>query len=84
MQFECHYYATHIFFVCVWGVLFSTSWHQLCLQQDGMTPLHIAAKNGHVDVVVALLEGKANVAATEKVQEQWGVRDCGTLAFCLL
>ncbi len=40
------------------------------LVQDGMTSLHVAAMCGHVDVVVALLEGKANVAAMEKVKDQ--------------
>ena len=38
-----------------------------------MTSLHMAAKCGHVDVVVALLEGKADVAAMGKVIEQWRV-----------
>jgi ankyrin repeat protein len=33
-----------------------------------MTPLHFASMRGHADVVVALLEGKADVAAIDKVK----------------
>jgi hypothetical protein len=40
---------------CVWGV------------QDGSTPLHMAAKNGHTAIVEALVTAGAEVNVTDKV-----------------
>jgi hypothetical protein len=42
--------------------------HTLCLQ-DGWTPLHRAAWNGHEDVVVLLLDRGANVDAANRVSD---------------
>jgi hypothetical protein len=36
--------------------------------QEGATPLHLAADNGHVESVVALCEHGANKEATDKVR----------------
>ena len=45
-----------------------TSVRVVCLRQDGITSLHVAAMFGHVNIVAALLEGKADVAAMQKVK----------------
>ena len=36
--------------------------------QDGMTPLYIASKEGHIDVVQLLLQMFADVSISEKVE----------------
>jgi ankyrin repeat protein len=38
------------------------------MQADGRTALHIAARNGHTDIVKALLAAGANVSATTTVR----------------
>ena len=45
----------------------SPSLSLLLYAQDGKTALHRAAENGHVETVLALLEGKATVDAHDKV-----------------
>ena len=44
-------------------------WHA---PQDGSTPLHAAAKEGHLEVVQALEKAGANKDATDKVREGRG------------
>jgi len=38
---------------------------------DGYTPLHVAAREGHVDVCEALLDNKASVSLSTKVSCAW-------------
>ena len=37
------------------------------VSQDGITPLHLVASNGHTEVVKVLMEAGATVEATDKV-----------------
>ena len=39
--------------------------------QDGSTPLHFAADNGHVEVARLLINHKANVNAVNKVPSSY-------------
>ena len=39
----------------------------LCIQGDGWTALHFAAKHGNVEIVEALLKGGAEVGTKEEV-----------------
>ena len=36
--------------------------------QDGWTPLHKAASNGHVEIAQMLMDKGANIEATDEVQ----------------
>lgn len=40
----------------------------VCFSQDGWTALHIAAQEGHKEIVVTLLEADADVNSTLKVK----------------
>ena len=42
--------------------------------QDGWTALHWASRNGHGEVVKALVEAKANVDVQTEVRRDWGQR----------
>ena len=42
--------------------------------QDGETALHQASRNGHGEVVKALVEAKANVDVQTEVRRGWGQR----------
>ena len=41
----------------------------VCTVQDGYTPLHIAAQNGHVEVVETLIKSGADISVVEKVSQ---------------
>jgi len=41
----------------------------LLSSKDGWTPLHVAAKNGHAELVEMLIKSEADVNATSKVRQ---------------
>jgi hypothetical protein len=53
--------------VCGYRHFFRVYW--ICtVRQDKWTPLHWAARNGHKEIVVALLEGGADIEAKDDVR----------------
>ena len=39
--------------------------------EEGYTPLHVAAKEGHVDICEILLDNDASIALKTKVSGKW-------------
>ncbi len=50
------------------------------VSQDGWTPLHVAARDGHAEAVAVLVAARADVHAKAVSRQMWGViTGCGGL-----
>ncbi len=72
--YKCAFVNSVVIVICVASVKFIVLVSKTCLHaltplltpQNGLTPLHIAAYFGNVDVINALVDRGANLEATER------------------
>jgi len=60
--------------------MFAIIWH-ICIFQNGLNALHLASKEGHVNVVTELLSRGANIDAATKVSFRLAVEGWATMKF---